>query len=76
MITRLDGIPPEYYNYSFTFDDETIEGIAKTLKNVLSFDIEEMEEISKKAYSYISDKKNYIVQTRKIIDFFQTCTYQ
>ena len=71
LITRLEGIPEDYYNYCFTFNDESIEGVALKLKEVLDLDSKIMEKMAYTAQKYIMDKKNYIIQTKKIIIFLE-----
>lgn len=69
VTTKLAGIPEEYFEYTYCFSDESIEGMSKTLKNIL---IKEKEELNKKgesARNFIKNNKNNIVQCAKIMEF-------
>lgn len=68
LITRLDGIPEEYFRYCYSFEDETVEAMAKTLEQVLSLPEEERLERAKEAFRYVSTKNN-IAQMNRIWQF-------
>ena len=75
LTTKLPGIPEEYFDYIYTFDDETIEGFAQSLHKVLSLSQIELETKGKDAQRFILKNKNNIIQTKKMIDFFSSsCT--
>ena len=75
LTTKLPGIPEEYFEYIYTFDDETIEGFAQSLHKVLSLSQIELETKGKDAQRFILKNKNNIIQTKKMIDFFSSsCT--
>ena len=70
ITTKLDGIPSEYDEYVNYFEDESIDGIAKDLVKLL--DDKNKNSLLKKASKakeFILEKKNNIVQTKKISDF-------
>lgn len=68
LITRLPGIPDEYYKYVYTFEEETIKGMANTMKSVLSIPKVQRTELGKKAQRFVCDQKNEYVQAKKIAD--------
>lgn len=69
LTTKLPGMPKEYYDYVYCFEDETVEGMEKKLKELLSKSNGELEEKGAKAKEFVLMKKNNIVQARKIIKF-------
>lgn len=72
LITRLEGIPDEYYRCCYSFWDESLEGMAKTLKQVLSEDTEHLKKKGMEAQEFVLQEKNNISQTQKISLFLQT----
>lgn len=71
LTTRLPGMPSEYYPYVYFFDDESEEGMAETLKNVLEKDETELNEKGSLAKRFVIDEKNNIVQAQKVVNFIQ-----
>ncbi len=69
LITKLGGIPDEYFEYCYTFDEESVESMTNTLKNILSKSNEEHDVLAKKAYNYVIQEKNNYVQMGKIWKF-------
>lgn len=69
LTTKLPGIPDEYYDYIYCFKDETVEGMRKTLNEILVKPNRELEEKGTKAKDYVLTKKNNILQALKIIKF-------
>lgn len=66
---KLAGIPDEYDNYLLYFDDILPEEMSKKLLNVGKKSQNELEEIGQKNKEFAVLKKNYLVQTKKILDF-------
>lgn len=66
--TKLPGIPEEYYPYLFLLEDETIEGYYNSLKTILSKPKEELEEMGRKSKQFVLEKKNNVVQAKRILD--------
>jgi len=71
LTTRLSGIPDEYFDYVYVLDDETEEGLAKKLTEILSLSSESLTEMGRNAKSYVSENKNYVVQARKIYELIR-----
>ncbi len=68
LTTRLPGMPKEYNDYVYLFDEETVDGYARVIREVLSKSKEELEAKGFSARRWVLDKKNNMVQTRKIIN--------
>lgn len=67
LTTCLPGMPSEYLDYVYLFDEETIDGYADTLYKVLSKSSVELDEMGRKAQQFVLLKKNNIVQVRKML---------
>jgi glycosyltransferase involved in cell wall biosynthesis len=67
LTTRLPSIPDEYIPHMYVFEDETVEGYAKTLREVLSLSAEELHEKGLQAKIFAMEQKNNIVQAGKLL---------
>ncbi len=63
--TRLPGMPKDYYPYLYFFDDESEEGMLKTLKGILNKDAEELHRLGKDAKAFVMNEKTNIHQAKK-----------
>ncbi len=68
LTTKLPGMPDEYYDYVYLIDDESVDGLTKTLTEVLEKSNEEMYELGIRAKNFVLKAKNSVIQTKKIID--------
>ena len=64
LITRLDGIPEEYFQYCYSFDDEQIDAMTDMLEYVLSIPEAERMERAKRAFEFVNEKNNIIQMSR------------
>lgn len=71
LTTNLPGMPQEYQEYVYLFDDETVEGMAKTFTDVLNLPSETLRERGRCAQRFVLDKKNNVVQACKIIEMIE-----
>lgn len=69
FMTKLSGIPEEYYDYVFSAEDNSVETLAVTLKQICSMERQELVTVGAKAQKFIADNKNSCAQARKILDF-------
>lgn len=67
LTTVLPGMPKEYYPYVFLLEDETAEGIARVLPELLAKSGEELFEKGSRARAFVLDQRNNLVQAQKII---------
>lgn len=67
LTTKLPGMPEEYCDYVYLFEDETVEGFANTLKKILDLPVEELLEKGRRAKEFVLSQKNYIEQGKRII---------
>ncbi len=71
LTTRLSGIPREYFDHVYTLEDETTEGLAKVLCDILALPQAELSKKGRGAKQFVADNKNLHVQARKIYDFLK-----
>ena len=73
LTTRVGGMPEEYYDYFYFIDNESPEGIAKSLEEALSKSENELSEFGERAKSFAVEEKNYKKQCEKIVTFLEDC---
>jgi len=71
LTTPLPGMPKEYYDYVYLFEDESIEGMAKTLEHVLSLTKEVLHAKGAAAKEFVLREKNNIVQAKRILEMIR-----
>ena len=71
IITRLDGIPNEFYDHCYTCDAQSQESLLKGLKETLAIPLDEREKTGKGAYDFLCEEKSSQAQTKKIVDFLK-----
>ena len=69
VMCRLPGIPSEYYDYMYFFDEETPLGYKKTIERILSLSDEELCLMGHKAALFLANNKASEKQIKRIIDF-------
>lgn len=67
LTTKLPGMPEEYYNYVYIFEDETINGFVSTIKELLSKPEIELSKKGEDAQRWVLKEKNNIVQSKRIL---------
>lgn len=71
MVSKLPGMPSEYYPYIFTIDDESEEGIAAALKDFFSLPDTVRYEKGEAARRFVIKEKSNTAQAKRIMDFLQ-----
>lgn len=69
LTTKLPGMPKEYYPYIYLLEDESPDGIAKRLNEILNIPMKERNQKAKEARKFVIKEKSNVVQARKILDF-------
>ena len=69
LMTKLQGIPDEYYPHLYFFEKEDEAGFVEGLEKILSFDISVLNEKAKLAAEFLSQNKGAIKQAQKVMDF-------
>lgn len=67
VMVKLPGLPEEYCDYLYLFEEETADGYASTLRTLLNKSDEELEAMGRSAQNFVLQNKNNIVQAEKII---------
>lgn len=68
LTTVLPGMPREYHPYVYLLEDETADGIAAKLQEVLQSSDAELFEKGTAARAFVLDQKNNVIQARKILE--------
>ena len=68
LTTKLPGMPKDYYDYIYTIDIETADGIAEKLTDILSKDVSELHKKGATAKDFVLTHKNNKVQARKVLE--------
>ncbi|TYP52411.1 glycosyltransferase family 4 protein [Thermosediminibacter litoriperuensis] len=71
LTTPLPGIPSEYKEYIYTFEDESVEGMSKRMTDILSIPLEELHKFGQRARWFVMENKNHLVQSKKILYFLE-----
>ena len=69
LMTRLPGVPKEYFDYVYVIDEESSAGVCKVLKKIYSMSEPSRYEFGMKARKFVLEKKSCAVQTKRIYDF-------
>ena len=72
LTTRLPGMPKEYYDYVYTFDEESTNGFAKKIDEIFSLSAEELQLKGEKAKEFVLREKNNVKQAQRILTMFKT----
>lgn len=67
LTTRLPGMPREYNDYVYLFEDETPHGLQASLSDVFAKSTEELHQKGALAKEFVLAEKNNILQTQKIL---------
>jgi len=69
VTTKLPGMPVEYHDYIFLFEDETADGMHKTLKTILCHSKRDLHQLGDRAKAFVLNKKNNEIQAERILHF-------
>jgi glycosyltransferase involved in cell wall biosynthesis len=72
VTTLLPGMPKEYLQYVYFFEDESIEGMYKTLNFILTKQKDELHYFGSKAKDFVLNNKSNFIQSLRLINFFET----
>lgn len=67
LTTKLPGMPVEYYNYVYLFEEETIKGYADAIRKTLTRPMDELHAKGMVARKWVLDNKNNMSQTDRIV---------
>jgi len=69
ITTALPGIPEEYYPFVYLIHNETPEGVAQVMEDVLSKAPEKLDEFGQRGRMFVFEKKNWEHQAERIYAF-------
>ncbi len=72
LTTKLPGMPMDYTEYVYLFKDESIEGMSRTLTEVLSKPQKELHKKGLDAKKYILENKTEDNQAKRILELVQS----
>ncbi len=70
VTTLLPGMGTEYLPYVYIIMEESMNGMYKTLNELLSKSAEELHQFGQRAKYFVIQNKNNNIQAKRIIDFF------
>lgn len=68
LTTKLAGIPEEYYDYIYFFDGFDSDNISNKIKEMSSYDKEELFNKGRAAKNFVLKQKNNVIQAGKIVE--------
>ncbi|MBE7061003.1 MAG: glycosyltransferase [Clostridiales bacterium] len=69
LTTKLPGMPKEYHQYVYLFEDESEDGMCETFKSVLDKTALEYHEKGNTAKQFVLQNKSNVIQAQKLLDF-------
>ena len=70
VTTPLPGMPKEYNDFVYLFEDESVEGISSKLKNILDKPKEELHLFGERAKEFVLNNKNNKIQAERLLRSF------
>ena len=71
LMTKLEGIPDEYYDYVYSIEKDDSEGIADAINKVFDIPSEKRIQLAHEAKEFIYNKKNPRVQIEKMFSLIE-----
>lgn len=72
LTTRLAGMPKEYYPFVYLFDEESLDGFKRILKETFALSSEELHAKGIKAKEFALNQKNNVTQAAKFYSFIKS----
>lgn len=69
LTTRLNGYSDEYLDKLFFTETDSAEDIAKSILAIVGKEEDELRDITKRAHTFICEKRAWNAQTKKIVEF-------
>ena len=71
VLTRLEGIPEEYYQYCYTCDASDAKALANDLDTVLDIPLSERLQKAREGFLFVKNEKSAAMQTKRIYQFLE-----
>lgn len=72
LMSPLLSLPEDYKKYLYVFDDESVEGMSKTIELICTRPLKELEEFGARAQNFILKNKTSYIQCERIMDFISS----
>lgn len=72
LTTKLPGMPPDHLPHVYLIEDETADGIANVLGDLLTRDASELHEKGRAAKAFILEEKNNVSQAKKLLGLLES----
>ena len=66
LTTRLPGMPSEYNDFVYLFNEETTEGYYEVMKYILGFSMDELMKKGQSGKEFVLREKNNVKQGERI----------
>ena len=71
VTTKLAGIPKEYFEYAYTFEEYSVECYRRVLDYIFNQPLSVHQGLGIKAREYVMKNKNKVVQTQRILTLYK-----
>ena len=71
ILTRLDGIPDDFYKHCYTCSIDSVNQLKEDIEKVISIPLHEREEKAISAYNFLTEQKSAKKQTERILHFLK-----
>ena len=72
LMSRLKSLPDDYLPHLYLFEDETVDGMSKTIRQCLDKEPAELHEFGLKAAQFIFSNKTSDMQANKLLNFIES----
>ncbi len=69
LTTKVGGMPEEYYDYFYFFDEESTEGIKRSFEKIINFSDKQLRDNGIAARAFAVKNKSYSYMTSTIVSF-------
>lgn len=76
LMTRLPGVPEAYKPHLFFIEEETAQGIARALQEVLGNSEIALFQKGIEGRNFVLEQRNNVVQAKKIVEMLEKCRIQ
>lgn len=71
LMYKLDGIPAEYDDYLYYVTGDSIDNLKEAIETIISKPEDELRNFGNKAKSFVTDRKNNVIQASRLIDMMK-----
>lgn len=73
LTTCLPGMPEVYRPHVFLLEDESVEGVAETLRRIFELPADERAEKGRQARHFVLEEKSSVHQAKKVMELLHFC---